>query len=71
MIRQFTLSPWPFGFIAFPRTRHQFILQTVQPALAGFMVGSVTTHAPLFATSLATRDSHTTFVVGLAAWLGA
>jgi erythrin-vacuolar iron transport family protein len=35
----------------------------VQPALAGMMDGSVSTLAPLFATALATRDNHTTFLV--------
>jgi len=52
-------------------TSRQVILQIVQPALAGFMDGSVSTLAPLFATALATRDPHTTFLVGLAAALGA
>jgi erythrin-vacuolar iron transport family protein len=50
---------------------HRLILQVVQPALAGMMDGSVSTLAPLFATALATRDAHTTFLVGLAAALGA
>ena len=49
----------------------EFFLQVVQPALAGFMDGSVSTLAPRFATALATRDPHTTFVVGLAAAIGA
>jgi VIT1/CCC1 family predicted Fe2+/Mn2+ transporter len=35
------------------------------------MDGSVSTLAPLFATALATRDTHTTFMVGLAAAIGA
>src|ERR687886_3081772 len=47
------------------------VLQVVQPALAGMMDGSVSTLAPLFATALATRDAHTTFLVGLAAAVGA
>src|SRR4051812_46382543 len=47
------------------------VLQFVQPALAGMMDGSVSTLAPLFATALATRDAHTTFLVGLAAAVGA
>ena len=49
----------------------QVVLQFVQPALAGMMDGSVSTLAPLFATALATRDAHTTFLVGLAAAVGA
>jgi hypothetical protein len=52
-------------------TSRQVILQIVQPALAGFMDGSVSTLAPLFATALATRDPHTTFLVGVAAAVGA
>ena len=50
---------------------HRLILQVVQPALAGMMGGSVSTLALLFATALATRDAHTTFLVGLAAAVGA
>ena len=53
-------------------TQHrERVLRIVQPALAGMMDGSVSTLAPLFATALATRDPHTTFLVGLAAALGA
>jgi rubrerythrin len=48
-----------------------FVLQVVQPGLAGLMDGSVSTLAPLFAAALATRDSGETFRVGLAASLGA
>jgi VIT1/CCC1 family predicted Fe2+/Mn2+ transporter len=51
--------------------RQQRVLQIVQPALAGMMDGSVSTLAPLFATALATRDSHTAFLVGVAAAVGA
>jgi erythrin-vacuolar iron transport family protein len=47
------------------------VLRVVQPALAGTMDGSVSTLAPLFATALATHNNHTTFLVGLAAALGA
>jgi hypothetical protein len=49
----------------------QLVLQVIQPALAGFMDGSVSTLAPLFATALATRDPRTTFLIGLAAAVGA
>jgi hypothetical protein len=52
-------------------SNRQLIMQIVQPGLAGFMDGSVSTLAPLFAVALATRDAHTTFLVGLAAALGA
>jgi len=48
-----------------------FLLQVVQPGLAGLMDGSVSTLAPLFAAAFATRDSTETFRVGLAASLGA
>lgn len=48
-----------------------FALQVVQPGLAGLMDGSVSTLAPLFAAAFATHDSKETFLVGLAASLGA
>lgn len=50
---------------------HQFILTWVQPGLAGLMDGSVSTLAPIFATAFATQDTWTTFLVGLAASVGA
>jgi rubrerythrin len=49
----------------------QFVLTWVQPGLAGLMDGSVSTLAPIFATAFATQDTWTTFLVGLAASLGA
>ncbi|MBP0617238.1 iron exporter MbfA [Jiella mangrovi] len=51
--------------------RRQMILTLVQPGLAGLMDGSVSTLAPIFATAFATRDPHTTLLVGLAAAVGA
>lgn len=51
--------------------QRQFILTWVQPGLAGLMDGSVSTLAPIFATAFATQDTHTTFLVGLAASVGA
>ncbi len=51
--------------------RRQFVLTWVQPGLAGLMDGSVSTLAPIFATAFATRDPHTTLLVGLAASVGA
>jgi rubrerythrin len=48
-----------------------FVLQVVQPGLAGLMDGSVSTLAPLFAAAFATNNSHETFAVGLAASVGA
>jgi rubrerythrin len=51
--------------------RRLFVLQVVQPGLAGLMDGSVSTLAPLFAAAAATKDSWQTFLVGLAASVGA
>lgn len=54
------------------RSAHrQFVLTWVQPGLAGLMDGSVSTLAPIFATAFATHDPWTTFLVGLAASVGA
>ncbi|MFL9827637.1 iron exporter MbfA [Rhodoplanes sp. SY1] len=51
--------------------RRVFVLQYVQPGLAGLMDGSVSTLAPLFAAAFATHDTWATFLVGLAASIGA
>ena len=51
--------------------RRLFVLQIVQPGLAGLMDGSVSTLAPVFAAAFATRDSWDAFLVGLAASVGA
>ena len=51
--------------------RRLFVLQIVQPGLAGLMDGSVSTLAPVFAAALATRNSWDAFAVGLAASIGA
>jgi len=48
-----------------------FLLQIVQPGLAGLMDGSVSTLAPVFAAAFATHSTHAAFLVGLAASLGA
>lgn len=53
------------------KARRQFVLTWVQPGLAGLMDGSVSTLAPIFATAFATQDTWTTFLVGLAASVGA
>lgn len=54
------------------RSAHRrFVLTWVQPGLAGLMDGSVSTLAPIFATAFATQDTWTTFLVGLAASVGA
>jgi len=51
--------------------RRIFVLQIVQPGLAGLMDGSVSTLAPLFAAAFATHDPKKTLLVGLAASVGA
>src|SRR5260221_4547541 len=51
--------------------RRMFVLQYVQPGLAGLMDGSVSTLAPLFAAAFATHHTWETFLVGLAASVGA
>lgn len=51
--------------------RRMFVLQIVQPGLAGLMDGSVSTLAPLFAAAFATHSSWETFLVGMAAAIGA
>jgi len=51
--------------------RRLFILQIVQPGLAGLMDGSVSTLAPVFAAAFATKNSWDAFLVGLAASIGA
>ncbi len=52
-------------------SHRQFVLTWVQPGLAGLMDGSVSTLAPIFATAFATQNPWTTFLVGLAASIGA
>lgn len=51
--------------------RRLFVLQIVQPGLAGLMDGSVSTLAPIFAAAFATRNSWDAFLVGMAASVGA
>ncbi len=51
--------------------RRLFVLQIVQPGLAGLMDGSVSTLAPVFAAAFATKSSWDAFLVGLAASVGA
>src|SRR5436305_13902494 len=52
-------------------SRRMFVLQYVQPGLAGLMGGSVSTLAPLFAAAFATHNTWETFLVGMAASVGA
>ena len=51
--------------------KRMFVLQYVQPGLAGLMDGSVSTLAPLFAAAFATHNTWSTFLVGMAAAIGA
>ncbi len=51
--------------------QRSFLLQIVQPGLAGLMDGSVSTLAPIFAAAFATRSPHLAFVIGLSAATGA
>jgi rubrerythrin len=51
--------------------RRKFVLQIVQPGLAGLMDGSVSTLAPVFAAAFATHQSRDAFLVGMAASIGA
>ena len=51
--------------------RRMFVLQYVQPGLAGLMDGSVSTLAPLFAAAFATHNTWETFLIGMAASVGA
>jgi rubrerythrin len=51
--------------------RRLFVLQIVQPGLAGAIDGSISTLAPVFAAAFATQKPHDAFLVGLAASMGA
>ena len=51
--------------------KRMFVLQYVQPGLAGLMDGSVSTLAPVFAAAFATQNNWETFVIGMAASIGA
>jgi VIT1/CCC1 family predicted Fe2+/Mn2+ transporter len=51
--------------------RRLFVLQVIQPGLAGLMDGSVSTLAPIFAVAFGTRDSWLAFLTGLSASVGA
>jgi rubrerythrin len=51
--------------------RKRFVLQIIQPGLVGLMDGSVSTLAPVFAAAFATHNPWNTFLVGMAASIGA
>jgi VIT1/CCC1 family predicted Fe2+/Mn2+ transporter len=75
MARDLKPFSWPIGLGgARPKNQteyNRFVLQTVQPGLAGLMDGSVSTLAPIFAVAFATRKPHIAFLVGLSAAIGA
>lgn len=52
-------------------SRRKVVLQYIQPGLAGLMDGSVSTLAPLFAAAFATQNNLETFLIGMAAAIGA
>jgi rubrerythrin len=60
-----------FGVAEDEAKRKLFLLQIVQPGLAGLMDGSVSTLAPVFAAAFATKSTHDALAVGLAASIGA
>jgi VIT1/CCC1 family predicted Fe2+/Mn2+ transporter len=73
MARSINPFSWPVGKSG-QRTEEQhnvFILQTVQPGLAGLMDGSVSTLAPIFAAAFATHKPHIAFLIGMSAAVGA
>jgi erythrin-vacuolar iron transport family protein len=51
--------------------RQSFVLRVIQPGLAGLMDGSVSTLAPVFAAAFASNNTWETFLVGMAASVGA
>ena len=51
--------------------RRAFVLRYVQPGLTGLIDGSVSTLTPIFAAAFATHNTWQTFLVGLAASVGA
>src|SRR5579875_2820824 len=59
------------GLADLVQDEQQFLLRIVQPGLVGLMDGSVSTLAPIFATAFATHKSHTVFLIGAAAAVGA
>src|SRR4029078_5059525 len=52
-------------------SKRLFVLQVIQPGLAGLMDGSVSALAPLFAAALSTKSRHCTLLVGLDGSVGA
>lgn len=73
MSRSINPFSWPLNRATkrSPQEHNKFILQTVQPGLAGLMDGSVSTLAPIFAVAFATHKPHFAFLTGIAAAVGA
>jgi len=75
MFRSINPFSWPVGRSGRrPRTEaeyNRFVLQTIQPGLAGLIDGSISTLAPIFAAAFATRRPHIAFVIGMSAAVGA
>jgi VIT1/CCC1 family predicted Fe2+/Mn2+ transporter len=65
------LTRLAMGEVPEAEEKHALVLRVIQPALAGLMDGSVSTLAPIFAVAFATQSTHTTFLVGMAAAVGA
>nr|WP_276518042.1 VIT family protein [Methylobacterium organophilum] len=61
----------PLSAVERAEKQRAFVLQYVQPGLAGLIDGSVSTLAPIFAAAFATHSNGATFLVGLAASIGA
>lgn len=72
-IRSINPFEWPLAKdkLRMHKDNNEFVLQTVQPALAGLMDGSVSTLAPIFAAAFATKNSNTAFLIGVSAAVGA
>jgi erythrin-vacuolar iron transport family protein len=51
--------------------RRSFVLRYIQPGLNGLIDGSISTLAPIFAAAFATHNTWQTFLVGIAASIGA
>jgi VIT1/CCC1 family predicted Fe2+/Mn2+ transporter len=66
---------WPIGMGGKrPRTEaeyNKFVLQTIQPGLAGLIDGSISTLAPIFAAAFATHKPRIAFLIGMSAAVGA
>ena len=75
MIKNPKTFTWPIGLGgARPKTEEEynrFVLQTIQPGLAGLIDGSISTLAPIFAAAFATHRPHIAFLIGLSAAVGA